>query len=708
MGRKLPPGFVDKDTLLKRFENLYGRKLHKAMEKCGKDDLVYRAFREGLMTEMERDASLCRRVSTIPCYLYTHVKNQEFLDIIDTYVQHYSMLWTRGSIITNLVVMRSIPEVVNNPFTTQELLALPDILMDENIVKLSFLPERWILKETPTSKVKVPDEIKDILNEHGNLLAPFLPAYTWLCDTGWDNALNHMGTSYLGNVKVQVLSRLFPRINTYIKDVHHLQEGTNRISFKILCFGRQYPCSSIHVDDYPFIQHFRDFFNVVGLTSYLNDSNKFFKELDDRTWTFHVWLQNMMTEANPDKQFSLVPSATLGRKYAYIDTKVLGSMVKGNLKNEICPEGFSLREAFGLSRETFQKTMSEKRKKLKQKYKNCPGKQGLSAKDNKKIKEKLNKKWRVHGRGCLPKDAVIKTITTDGVGMRIHLDFKTDEIPHDADIEKPPFTERDAVDLGGDKGRVRMLTTADSRGNVNMITRKAYYRAQHDHKDKLWEQEQMTGTWKDAIDGMSQAGGFKNRNEETWINTLNVMVQFFNTIKEAQLVSKDRAFRKMRRFRQKRSFMDSNIKRLFKPAMGPEGVVMNVGIGHAGFASTGRGEQSVPTVGFERAVYRVLKTTWIDKNTRLESRVRMLKPNEDRTTMCCHACGAVMEKLQRPDGRDCQRYRLCTCCPETSYKRRHRDVNAAKNILKITSCLVRGLPRPEYLCRASRASPAAA
>ncbi len=64
-----------------------------------------------------------------------------------------------------------------------------------------------------------------------------------------------------------------------------------------------------------------------------------------------------------------------------------------------------------------------------------------------------------------------------------------------------------------------------------------------------------------------------------------------------------------------------------------------------------------------------------------------------------HRCGSVMDVLITPGGMDCQRYRLCTTCsgPDAIGKRRHRDVNAAKNMLTLVTRRALGLPRPDHL-----------
>ena len=284
-------------------------------------------------------------------------------------------------------------------------------------------------------------------------------------------------------------------------------------------------------------------------------------------------------------------------------------------------------------------------------------------------------------------------------------------IPKDSEIPSPfpdgkkpltvPFKGKDVVNKAGDTGRVRLLTSVDSEGDVQMITRKSYYNAQSDRYDKNWEMAQMVGTaWGQAIAAMSVAGGFKNRSLETWENTLTALVANLDVIKTAQLVAKDRAFRKMRRFAQKRSFMDRELKRLFKPVL-KDGKRMNLGIGAAGFAPTGPGEMSVPTTSFTKNINRIQKVIWLSKTERLGERVREFGLDEFRSTCCCHRCGERMALLLTRGSHECRRYRVCLGCPsnKTVYKIRHRDVNAARNILKVLECHVAGAPRPEYMRR---------
>ena len=85
--------------------------------------------------------------------------------------------------------------------------------------------------------------------------------------------------------------------------------------------------------------------------------------------------------------------------------------------------------------------------------------------------------------------------------------------------------------------------------------------------------------------------------------------------------------------------------------------------------------------------------------------------DEFRTTLCCCECGSVttapMVRHRRKDkttgevvihDEPSRRLRQCTQCSEDG-KLRDRDVQGARNILKLTQALFFGLPRPEHLCR---------
>ena len=133
-------------------------------------------------------------------------------------------------------------------------------------------------------------------------------------------------------------------------------------------------------------------------------------------------------------------------------------------------------------------------------------------------------------------------------------------------------------------------------------------------------------------------------NIETWINSLNAISNNLDIIKKEQLLSKERAMMKMRRFGWKKSFLDQKLKIILKPAWEKK-KRLNLGIGDGDFPCNGRGELSVPTTDLARSLKRIIKMMNIQRN------VKIGNIDEFNTTKCCHRCGAIMTKLTTSRGR---------------------------------------------------------
>lgn len=682
MGRKNPINFIYKEELIKRLI-AHGRD-SSSLKTLGKDDLVWLAFEKSLISDIERDASFNKITSTLPCYLHTHIVDEEVRTKIEEYVQSYSLLYSRGSYLANLVAIKN--KHIFHDNLPSELVPIPTFLLDENVMKTCFLPERWLEKDVPKA---LDNDIQSTYYLYKQLLDNFLPPYkSVLSNCGWDNALNHMGTSYIGNVKVMILSNLQKRLKTYLYDFYQSNYATNRKEFvKNVCY-ELYPSSVIHQDDYEWISCFR---KLAGLDhdqcfySVLND-------LTDFTWTLHGWLQHVLNQ-NEDKCFSLLPVSTINRKYAYIDNKIVTSLLNSKIRKRMLAvtenhNGSELQKILGLTSTLFNKRRESIRKRLKKKYKN---------KDPKN--KKLKRKWERLGHGCLPSTATIKTISTDGVGLRICLEFipkrPQKQFPNNNISSKTSEiieAERETVAIGWDTGRVRIITSADESGKVVIVSRKSYYNAQRTKKFREWEKTRKNGTsWGVALSMVSQAGGLKNNDIVRWIASLTAMAQNIKIIKNEQLVQKELGLWKMRRFRWKKAFFDHKIKQIIMPSIRKNKKV-HIGVGDGKFSHTGRGEMSVPTKSIQTKVERVIKMMNITKS------VKTSEINEYNTTKCCYKCDSIMHTLVTEAGNDCLRYRLCTCCSTKTYgKRRNRDVNAAKNMLRLLRLELDGCPRPLHL-----------
>ena len=72
MVKKNSEHFIHKENLITRLVN-HDKSFD--VKKLGKNDLVWLAHDHNLISDIQRDESLNKRYSSIPCYLYSHVKN---------------------------------------------------------------------------------------------------------------------------------------------------------------------------------------------------------------------------------------------------------------------------------------------------------------------------------------------------------------------------------------------------------------------------------------------------------------------------------------------------------------------------------------------------------------------------------------------------------------------------------------------------------
>lgn len=210
-------------------------------------------------------------------------------NLVERYVVAYSMLWSRGTYLANLCAISHMSghAIVGGIFPPQTI-TLPSFITGYKDLKTCFLPERWTLKNL---HALIPPLVLQTYEANRDVLDPLLPDYEFMVDTGWDNALNHMGCSYLGNIKVQVLTPLFGRLQKYIKDHHPIHKATNRARFCFMAFGavtQMYERELVHVDDQKWLLTvFRPSFGVAE-DAWFNKNNAVFENLDNTSWSLHV------------------------------------------------------------------------------------------------------------------------------------------------------------------------------------------------------------------------------------------------------------------------------------------------------------------------------------------------------------------------------------------------------------------------------------
>lgn len=584
VNKKLSEHFIDKDGLIDKLRN---KNPISILKNLGKNELCWKAFDEKLISQDECKESLNKRYSIIPCYLYTHIKDADIRNIIEDYVIDYSLLYTRGSIIANICTIKQLPTHIPKLFPSEAYCSVPSFLTNQNILKKCFYPERW-------KEIDVDESIVSVMKDYKELLDPYLPRGRKLVNTGWDNALNHMGSSYLGNIEVQILHHLPRRIIEYIQDTS--DSKSNKYILKRLFMYEIYPSTEIDNLDIEKILNIR---NALGIKLDEKLEKKCFEKLNDYNWSIHLWLQKYTLQ---DKLFSILPVSTLNRKYAYIDKKIAESLIPLKFKKDMKEKtsnhvGSDLQKLLGLTSNLFNKTRTAVRKKLRNRKHN---------------KIKNTRKWGKHGRSSLSSKCNIASISTDGVGLRICCEF----IPDRPVIIEDNLFPANTLTMGLDTGRVRLITSVDSNNRVFMMTKKAHQFSQRDKRLKNWERERMTNTeWGKALGALSIAGGFKNIELEKWIKTLEAQKENIDVIMKEQLLDKERAKKKMCRFRWKKSWLDRSLRQLLAPGYKNKRHII-LGVGDGKFACTGKGEMAVPTTGVEVALKKAIKMLYLSRKVK--------------------------------------------------------------------------------------------
>jgi len=167
----------------------------------------------------------------------------------------------------------------------------------------------------------------------------------------------------------------------------------------------------------------------------------------------------------------------------------------------------------------------------------------------------------------------------------------------------------------------------------------------------------------------------------------------------------DKAIWRMRGYRWKASCLDRAANRLIDASRcSINGQRAMIVIGNANFPSGGKGEKSATVKGMETASCKVrdrrIKEA-IDRGR--NNPITIVKVDEFRTTFTCCYCGEFNKAAPFPYSRT-QRYpsrrlRLCDHCNGQGDKLIDRDVNGARNILKVVINEYDGLPRPLPLKR---------
>lgn len=651
-------------------------RLKLTQEECNKlkkIDLVRLAHEKHLFRdESELLLSLPTKETTLKCYLHSVVHNglSKVREKLETYVQMYSKLYVRGSIIANQIaidvygpieVLEVVPKYTFNQ--SQESIDLFTIISQRNSeMKHSFLPERWPREMEKTGKRKLSTLLHYVDNVLQNpylidTLTKLLPDWRSLMLTsGWDNAINRMWSKYAANLQNHVLVHLFKLTKLYFDKVK-LSKSSSREEIKeIFIKGLKRP-----IEEY--VSHQDDIDHAIDIRNFLDcpyHDTKF--EYLSKFFDFCMFMRKFGIGEG-----TYFPVSTMGRKYAYVDLQVAKYLLKQQ-------QNQTFAAMFDLTPKAFKDRRRELRKKCR--------------KDKSKA---IKKKWKRKGLSCMPKNARICSFETDGVGLSICLKTPISLYP-----PKPKLQDHDIgmidnpVFIGGDEGRAKIMTCAIStcgykKPETLTFSRRQYYKSIK-HKQRMeWERERTNNEdVKNAIEALSNTP--KCSRFQEYVQQVGTQS---NVLEKEYLQNIDRGKYRMLLYRLKKRSLDLAAQKIIDKANGRPIVF---GIGNAKFAPTGKGEQSVPTTGFTKAVVRA--------KYRYTNRVQIKGIDEFRTTKCCCACGSVTDAPLTTKGQRSRRLRFCECCNQQNGSGlRDRDVQGARNMLWCTMMMFHGSERPSYLIR---------
>ncbi len=716
-----------------------------ATDKCSLTVLLGHAIYYNLLSDMEREETIPRVESTIPCYLHTHVQDPPVRDKIDSYVLAASKLFRRGTLILNRAALwimgehvpgPTIPrfnEVIYTPEQEEFIRAMAPNDARSGSIKHAFLPERW-----PSSTSDLDPLVENVLLTDGYLL-PVAPDWREVMSpSGWDNAINRMATKFFGNVQVHAIKNIVPLTHAYLDRIN-LRNESSRKTLHALFNGPLFPASNVHMDDMDLITTLR---SSIGTA-----------EADPRSYldpTFSVALCRLhffIVRHNLSTR-SYLPIAQRRRLYSYIDSKIYKSLVATtspagtNRQYEDGAEitSASVGELINITPTTFNQRRKALRRRLVKQYR----RQARTATPGKKRKKAaaLARRWSLMGGvGRMAADTRVDSMETDGVGLRLcvktAIDIKKFVIPIPATLndagakrkrrsrlerscmkrvvvdQEEQYAQRrqtHPVHIGIDHGRAKPFVAAISkaaylRPTTNVFTRRRYYYESLHTPRYKWEQHRFHANTdlQSVLSEMAESGGLHNCVHDRWDACL-VVERERQSVLEDEYYDIERARWTMLKFRRRKASMARAVSRLWREAT--EGEPLSrpivITIGAANFASSGPGELPVPTAALSVAMKVEIR------NQRQRGRTIIVQSaDEYNTTKCCCACGAVTQapivqnrktRDSEPMSRESRRLRQCTVC-EPGGKLRDRDVQAARNILWLSACQYLGLERPSYLAR---------
>ena len=413
-----------------------------------RDELFGFCAEHKLLNELEYEESCPKLEHTIPCYLYTHVADQEVRNAIEHYVLASSLLYQRGSAIINgieaCIAARAFVDnttshvdVWSRHDAGNDLDTLVAFLSEENDIKHAFLPERWPTDKTPRNAL-----VDVLLHEHGDAVAHLLPP-TWqtlMPVSGWDNVLNRMATKYRVAVQNMVTTGLHATTAKYLVTVatrlraFDMPTEGELEAFQAALAGTVRGCLrplTISDDDFELLIALRTSLGCVPRPGRVGKVTVGADALDDdpvlsyppkhvaftpATLKLHLFCRRVIGAKT-------LPEVARGRHYTYLDAKIFGALItasretrkKRPIDTDASTGVSALAALLRLTRDSFNAARTRARQAIRKRTRRRYGK---DAAERERIRLRRTK-WNRLGKGLMANETVFHSVETDGVGLRI-------------------------------------------------------------------------------------------------------------------------------------------------------------------------------------------------------------------------------------------------------------------------------------------------
>ena len=426
-------------------------------------EILGHALYYNLVTEKEYRETVPRDETTIPCYLRPLLDGKappETAEIFDQYVITASKMYHRGSLVANYVAMRLYGSRVRDEVqraskrydsrgALQEARPYLDFVNPPDVrnspFKQVFLPERW-----PTEQVPLHPDVATVLAQKGQNILPSEPE-GWrdvMPVTGWDNVLNRMATKLSGNIQVHCRANLVRRVGGWLGATTSLRGGHAVPVLEDVLRGRLRPLI-LHDDDWTLLTDLR---RTLGVS----DEEPIYAPPKLAPYSDEVLALHMFVVRYGAVESAYMPVARRGRKFAYLDVKVVGTLLRNSQRRKRkttkddasettgtkkrktkkddattavvtenttpqAPGGGddfdseSLGSMLGLTPEAFNAGRTRIRHEIQKKL-SRPRRSGACPSD---FQRRLKKKRMRLGAGRMHPEAVIQSLETDGVGARL-------------------------------------------------------------------------------------------------------------------------------------------------------------------------------------------------------------------------------------------------------------------------------------------------